>query len=368
MDDKTFSNEYETPTENELERTFVTLPPFSSIRTKAFENDRNEYRPIVNEEILNYSPQSPAINYSLPMEDCWSEPSPSNASGLVYCLQAQNNFQEDQPNSIFKCNKPNGHNDLQSENLDYRWKDLIWTELTLFDPKAEVSVFQRDHLDANVRKNSESKSESIELKNQDFKFDSGFSFYDSSIKSDPLTENYNFHSRTEKPSFEKNYCEKCFKTFNRKHALLKHKCVKSNDKDFQNVDCQQQVYQVEQKLEYARKNTKENSVQCGVCEQKLSSKQTLARHMRLHTGTSPYRCSVCGKGFTQSSVLNEHMRIHTGEKPFRCNVCQKCFANLSNLTVHLRTHTKEKPFQCPLCKKHNGIITDRILSKCDLHL
>ncbi|GFY71743.1 zinc finger protein 16 [Trichonephila inaurata madagascariensis] len=337
MDDKTFLNEYETPTENELERSFVTLPPFSSIRTKAFENDRNEYRSIVNEEILNYIPQSPAINCCLPMEDCWKEPSPSNASGLVYCLQGQNNFQEAQTNSIFKCNKPSGvstevpgsvqqdsvdissvgdciraacdsllgmncqHNDLQSENLDYRWKDLIWTELPLFDPKAEVSVLQRDHLDANVRKNSESKSESIELKKQDLKLDSGFSFYDSSINSDPLIENYNFHSRTEKPSFEKNYCEKRFKTFNRKHALLKHKCVNSSDKDFQNVDCQQHVYQAEQQLEYDRKNTKEKSVQSG-CEQKLSSKQTLARHMRLHTGTNPFHCNVCQKCFTRSSI------------------------------------------------------------------
>ncbi|GFY77390.1 zinc finger protein 16 [Trichonephila inaurata madagascariensis] len=108
MDGKTFSNEYETPTENELERTFVTLPPFSSIRTKTSENDRNEYRSIVNEEILNYSPQSPAINCSMPMENYWKEPSPSNPSGLVYCLQGQNNFQEDQTNSIFKCNKLSG--------------------------------------------------------------------------------------------------------------------------------------------------------------------------------------------------------------------------------------------------------------------
>ncbi|GFY77389.1 hypothetical protein TNIN_334171 [Trichonephila inaurata madagascariensis] len=68
------------------------------------------------------------------------------------------------------------HNDLQSENLDSRSKDLIWTELPLLDPKAEVSVLQRDHLDANVRKNKESKSESIELKKQDFELDSGFSF------------------------------------------------------------------------------------------------------------------------------------------------------------------------------------------------
>ncbi|GFY46358.1 zinc finger protein 16 [Trichonephila inaurata madagascariensis] len=277
MDDKTFSNEYETPTENKLERTFVTLPPFSSIRTKAFEIDRNEYRSIVNEEILNYSPQSTAINCSMPMENCWKDPSPSNPSGLVYCLQGQNNFQEFQTNSIFKCSKPSGvstevpgsvlqdsvdissvgdcipaacdsllgmdcqHNDFQSENLDSRSEDLIWTEHPLFDPKAEVSVLQRDHLDANVRKNSESKSASIELKKQEFELDSGFRFYDSSTNSDPLTENYNFHSRTEKTSFEKIYCEKCFKTFNRKHALLKHKCVNSSDKDFQKVDCQQHV-------------------------------------------------------------------------------------------------------------------------------
>ncbi|GFU78071.1 zinc finger protein 16 [Trichonephila clavipes] len=219
MDHKVFSNEYETPTENDLERTFATLQPFSSTSAIAFENVQNEYRPIAYEEFLNYSPQSPAINCSLPMEDCRREPQVSNANELLSCLQGQNNFQKVQPNLVSEyiesigvnkevqgsvqedsvsistvgecirtaCDSLLGinsqHNDLHSRNFDSRSEGYIQSEIPLFDPKAEVSV----HLDANVCKNSENKSESIQFRKY-FKSDSGSNFYDSSVNSDPFTE------------------------------------------------------------------------------------------------------------------------------------------------------------------------------------
>ncbi|GFR19272.1 hypothetical protein TNCT_245341 [Trichonephila clavata] len=69
MDGKEFSNEFGTPTERNLEMTFVTLPPFPSIRANAFGNVRNEYRPIAIEEYFRYSQQSIATTCDLPKED-----------------------------------------------------------------------------------------------------------------------------------------------------------------------------------------------------------------------------------------------------------------------------------------------------------
>ncbi|GFY66148.1 hypothetical protein TNIN_42161 [Trichonephila inaurata madagascariensis] len=88
------------------------------------------------------------------------------------------------------------HNDLSSENFDSRSADLILSGNLLFDPKAKFSALQSDHLDANVHKNSESKSESIELRKQNFKLVSGFE--------------YN-RKNTKEKSVQCGVCEKAFK-------------------------------------------------------------------------------------------------------------------------------------------------------------
>ncbi|GFU96783.1 zinc finger protein 16 [Trichonephila clavipes] len=185
MDDQNVSNEYERSTVTDLKRTFVTLPPFSSIRANAIENVRNEYRPIAYEEFLNYIPQNPAINCSLSIEDFWRESQEANANGLVSCLQGQNNFQEAQPNAISECIEFIGHNELYSENFVSQSEGSIRSEIPLDDSSVNVSVIQSERLDANLGRNSsEIKSESIELRKVDFKLDTGLDFYESSINSD----------------------------------------------------------------------------------------------------------------------------------------------------------------------------------------
>ncbi|GFR12937.1 zinc finger protein 16 [Trichonephila clavata] len=112
MDDKIVLNEYERPAENDLERTFVTLPPFSSIRANAFENVRNEYRPIAIEEYFIYSQQTIATTCDLPKEDSWIQHQEDNAIGLgpVSFLQWPNNFHENMSNSFLTCNVSAGEN------------------------------------------------------------------------------------------------------------------------------------------------------------------------------------------------------------------------------------------------------------------
>ncbi|GFT48502.1 zinc finger protein 28 [Trichonephila clavipes] len=392
MEDKIFLNEYGRGTEDDLERTFVTLEPISTRRGNAFQSARNEFQPKTFEEILNYSSQSASNNCSLIIQDNWIEPEVSNANRpfTEAFLKWQNNFQEIQPNSGFQCNEfsrvnmevqgreqvdsidistvghcirtacdcllgiNSQHNDPYSKIFASESEGSILSEFNSFDPKGEPSVIQNEKLGVIVGRNSERKSETIELKEGVFKFDSinsGLDFSQSSIYADPLTENNNFLLSTEKLSLEKIYCEKCFKTFKRKCAFLKHKCVKIGDKDFQNGNSRQNIYQEEPHSEHVGRNTEEKSFQCGVCEKKLSRKQTLANHMRMHTGTRPYRCNMCEKSFSLPSNLTVHMRKHTREKPFQCNVCKKCFIQSSHINRHMKTHTGEKPFQCPSCKR-----------------
>ncbi|GFU78099.1 hypothetical protein TNCV_1316291 [Trichonephila clavipes] len=95
-------------TEDDLERTFVTLEPISIRRGNAFQNLRNEFRPKTFEETLNYSSQSASNNCSLIIQGNWTEPEVSNAN-IPFTESSLKNgriiFQEIQPNSGFQYNE-----------------------------------------------------------------------------------------------------------------------------------------------------------------------------------------------------------------------------------------------------------------------
>ncbi|GFY48992.1 zinc finger protein 16 [Trichonephila inaurata madagascariensis] len=96
MDDKIVLSQYGRDTENDLEKTFITLVPITTRPTNAFKGVRNEFRPQAYEEILNYLSQSAANNCSLLIQDKWTEVQVSNVSRLFTqsSLKWQNNFQD----------------------------------------------------------------------------------------------------------------------------------------------------------------------------------------------------------------------------------------------------------------------------------
>ncbi|GFY44339.1 hypothetical protein TNIN_78301 [Trichonephila inaurata madagascariensis] len=224
------------------------------------------------------------------------------------------------------------HNDLRSENFDSRSEDLVLSGISFFDPKDKFLALQSDHLDANVHKNSESKSECNELR-KNFKVVSCLE--------------YNCMNTKEK-SFQ---CGVCEKKLSSKQALVRHMHLHTGTHPYRCSVCWKGFNQSSTLNEHLRTHSGEKPFHCNMCQKCFSKSSNLNEHIRTHTGEKPFHCNVCQKRFTHLSTLKEHIRRHTGEKPFHCYICQKCFSGSSNLTVHIRTHTKEKPFQCPLCKK-----------------
>ncbi|GFY44673.1 zinc finger protein 16 [Trichonephila inaurata madagascariensis] len=208
MEDKKVLNKYSGANENDFVRTYVTLEPIFSRRTETIKSIRNECRPIAYKEILNYSLQSSVNNFCLPLQDNCRDKEVSDANGLVSSLQWQNNFQEVPPNTVFEYNEFSGvnkkvqeseqgdsvdistvgeciriacdcllginpqNNELISETFDARYDHSIPSENHLFDPRAEPSITQNEHLNANGGINSENKCESVDLKNELIKVDS----------------------------------------------------------------------------------------------------------------------------------------------------------------------------------------------------
>ncbi|GFY57320.1 hypothetical protein TNIN_376661 [Trichonephila inaurata madagascariensis] len=225
------------------------------------------------------------------------------------------------------------HNDLRSENFDSRSEDLIFSGISLFEPKAKFSALQSDHLDASVHKNSESKSESIELRKQNLKLVSGLKYHRKNTKEKTVQ------------------CGVCEKKLSSKRTLTKHLHLHTGTHPYRCSVCGKGFSQSSDIKQHMNTHTGEKPFHCNMCQKRFTQSSNLNKHMKTHTGEKPFHYNMCQKRFTQSSDLIVHMRTHTGEKPFHCNMCQKCFSKSSNLTVHIRTHTKEKPFQCPLCKK-----------------
>ncbi|GFT48509.1 hypothetical protein TNCV_762171 [Trichonephila clavipes] len=223
MDDK--SREFD------LEMNYVTLEPMSFIDTNPFENVPEELWPIVCTYISNHNSQSTAINCSRPMQNNCLETDVTNANEPLSLLQEHSLFQEFKHNSVFEyvelvrenmdmhgkeqedsvhfsivreCIKTandcllgmnSEHNDLLSENFDSGSEGLILSENPLFNPKLEVPVLQRDHLDATIGRSSENKSEGIELTREDFKFyptNPDLNLQESSLKFDPSNETNHF--------------------------------------------------------------------------------------------------------------------------------------------------------------------------------
>lgn len=100
-----------------------------------------------------------------------------------------------------------------------------------------------------------------------------------------------------------------------------------------------------------RKKLSEIDLSCDVCQRKCPTANALMRHKKVHKETKDYVCTKCGKAFKQSQTLADHMKRHYDLKKYACEICGKRFYKQYNVTMHMRMHTGEKPYKCSDCDK-----------------
>lgn len=103
--------------------------------------------------------------------------------------------------------------------------------------------------------------------------------------------------------------------------------------------------------EIHEQTTNEETLTCDICQRMCPSTNALMRHKKVHRETKDYVCTKCGKAFKQSQTLADHMKRHYDLKKFACDICGKRFYKQYNVNMHVRIHTGEKPYQCTYCNK-----------------
>uniref|UniRef100_A0A182Q0T0 C2H2-type domain-containing protein n=1 Tax=Anopheles farauti TaxID=69004 RepID=A0A182Q0T0_9DIPT len=144
-------------------------------------------------------------------------------------------------------------------------------------------------------------------------------------------------------------CNRCERSFQRKHNLEKHCC------EFYERPGQQGTEGKASNSSQNAPNTasSEEIIYCMLCDRRFSSTSGLKYHLKRHTGIKAFTCLYCGKKFTANSNLNAHIRnVHSERKDHRCTECDESFATKDHLNKHQRSrHRQDRAFGCTECGK-----------------
>lgn len=149
-------------------------------------------------------------------------------------------------------------------------------------------------------------------------------------------------------------CNVCGEAFSSNNTRLHHKrLVHTGERPYQCDICKEEFLIKPQISVHMIKHSGVKPHACDQCDKRYNTAGELTTHWRrMHSGQPPkYSCDVCNKGLATASRLERHKQSHSGAKPFTCDVCRRPLADAETLKIHMRIHTGEKPFECDVCGK-----------------
>eukprot|EP00088_Acartia_fossae_P027248 TRINITY_DN27993_c0_g1_i2.p1 TRINITY_DN27993_c0_g1~~TRINITY_DN27993_c0_g1_i2.p1 ORF type:complete len:448 (-),score=60.25 TRINITY_DN27993_c0_g1_i2:92-1435(-) len=142
-------------------------------------------------------------------------------------------------------------------------------------------------------------------------------------------------------------CATCKQTFNSVIFLHNH-MIEANHI---NVTCEvcSKVFTSEDSLKIHVQNQHSQRFKCSECGEQVDSKKELRKHMTAkHAVPQEYVCQTCGHSTHSKGSFWRHVQIH-GARKHKCEYCEKSFHIKHALTIHMRVHTGERPYVCQVC-------------------
>lgn len=91
-------------------------------------------------------------------------------------------------------------------------------------------------------------------------------------------------------------------------------------------------------IDSSESGVKMKQYKCDICYKSYNTKAVLKKHKKIHGDGLEFRCNLCSKGFKNSAELEKHNKIHLGIRPHSCSFCDNTFSEERSLKTHMKRY------------------------------
>jgi len=133
-------------------------------------------------------------------------------------------------------------------------------------------------------------------------------------------------------------CKICNKNFEKKHHLVQHRSVHSDERPFFCKICKN-FYKTEKilKMHIINMHEDKKKFSCSKCDRNFYDEKRFENHSCGQSTKIKIPCSICGKIYAKSSIVrheNSHKIII--EAKYQCQICRKKFHYKTDFDKHMR--------------------------------